>query len=103
MSHLRRCAVSVVSNFADGQGRLTAGEFVQFLGIARGSVLELRTQFDIAHELGYVADEEFDRIDLLAGNVLGLIGKLIESLPSGSNRTRAAQTSKRRNLETSKP
>ena len=40
-SQMRRAAVSVASNIAEGQGRLTKGEFVQFLGHVRGSLLEL--------------------------------------------------------------
>ena len=102
-AQLRRCSVSVVSNIAEGQGRLTTGEFVQFLGVARGSLLELRTQFDIAHELAYLSDEEFAFIDSLAVSVMGLIGKLIDSLPRAGAKTRIAPTSKPRNLETSKP
>jgi four helix bundle protein len=45
---LNRSSVSVASNIAEGQGRLTTGEFRQFLGIARGSNLELQTQLEIA-------------------------------------------------------
>ncbi|PYX33896.1 MAG: four helix bundle protein, partial [Acidobacteria bacterium] len=49
-SQLRRAAVSVASNIAEGQGRLTKGEFQQFLGHSRGSLLELETQLSIATE-----------------------------------------------------
>ncbi|MGA9977013.1 MAG: four helix bundle protein [Candidatus Sulfotelmatobacter sp.] len=42
-SQIRRAAVSVASNIAEGQGRLTSGEFMHFLGQARGSLLELDT------------------------------------------------------------
>ena len=47
-SQMRRSAVSVPSNIAEGQGRLNLGEFRQFLGIARGSNCELQTQLEIA-------------------------------------------------------
>jgi len=47
-SQIRRSAVSVPSNIAEGQGRLTTGEFRQFLGMARGSNFELQTQLEIA-------------------------------------------------------
>jgi len=52
-SQLRRAAVSVASNIAEGYGRASKGEFRQFVGIARGSVLEVQTQLVIAKELGF--------------------------------------------------
>ncbi len=52
-SQLRRCAVSIPSNIAEGQGRLNTREFKQFLGIARGSNCELQTQLEIARKLGF--------------------------------------------------
>ncbi|QDT84772.1 four helix bundle protein [Gimesia chilikensis] len=52
VSHIRRSAVSVPSNIAEGQARNTTGEFIQFLGIARGSTAELTTQLLIAANLG---------------------------------------------------
>jgi four helix bundle protein len=42
-SQLRRASVSIASNIAEGQGRLTTGEFMHFLGMARGSALEVET------------------------------------------------------------
>ena len=53
-SQIRRAAVSVPSNIAEGQRRLTRGEFKQFLGHARGSVFELETQVSIARDLGFL-------------------------------------------------
>jgi four helix bundle protein len=50
-SQIRRAAVSVPSNVAEGQGRLSSGEFRQFLGIARGSNFELQTQLEVARAL----------------------------------------------------
>jgi four helix bundle protein len=52
-SQLRRAAVSIPSNIADGQGRQTTGEFRQFLGQARGSLLETETQILLSERLEY--------------------------------------------------
>ena len=52
-SQMRRSAVSIPSNIAEGAGRLNTQEYRQFLGIARGSSFELQTQLTIAKELGY--------------------------------------------------
>ena len=52
-SQIRRCAVSIPSNIAEGAGRLNTGEYQQFLGIARGSHFELQTHLFIGRELGY--------------------------------------------------
>src|SRR5882672_8884750 len=60
-SQLRRASVSVASNIAEGQGRLTRGEFQHFLGMARGSLLEVDTQLAIALDPGMHAAEEFPR------------------------------------------
>jgi four helix bundle protein len=52
-SQLRRCAVSVPSNIAEGHGRISLGEWRHFLGQARSSTLEMQTQFMLALKLDY--------------------------------------------------
>src|SRR5262249_3823706 len=59
-SQIRRAAVSVPSNIAEGQGRWTTGEFLQFLGVANGSLREIETQLHIALRLKYVTQDEID-------------------------------------------
>ncbi len=85
-SQMRRCAVSIPSNIAEGQGRATRGEFQQFLGHARGSLYELETQIVIAAKLGYVELVERDRL-LAESRELGrTLNALITSLKAAPSR-----------------
>ncbi len=59
---VRRASVSIMSNIAEGYGRQTDKEFVQFLYISLGSVAELQSQLHVARELHYVTKEEFNGI-----------------------------------------
>ena len=77
-SQLRRAAVSVPSNIAEGQGRGYDGQFRQFLGNARGSLLELETQVVLSTRLGYL-DREKER-ELLS--MTAELGRLINGLKS---------------------
>ena len=61
-AQLRRAAVSVPSNIAEGQGRLSEREFRFFLGQARGSLMEVETQLQIAENLGYLLREDTKRL-----------------------------------------
>ena len=81
-SQMRRCAVSVPSNIAEGQARNTPGEFKQFLGIARGSIAELTTQLMIAQNLGYLPNE--DTTIPMAEEVGRILSGLIRSLKSNN-------------------
>ena len=55
-NQLRRAAVSIPSNIAEGYGRMTKGEYKQFLGMARGSTFELQTQLKISADLKFGDD-----------------------------------------------
>ena len=79
VSQMRRAAVSIPSNIAEGAARNGKREFVQFLGIARGSLSELETQVIIASELGFLAPPTTDmaeKIDRLFKLINGLIHSL---------------------------
>jgi four helix bundle protein len=54
---MRRCAVSIPSNIAEGYGRNSSSDYVRFLRMAMGSLYELQTQFDISLNLGYVTED----------------------------------------------
>jgi four helix bundle protein len=87
-SQLRRSAVSVPSNIAEGQGRATRGEFLQFLGHARGSLFEVETQLILAGELGYLPSSDVSQLLNKMTRVAQLLNGLISSLrTSGSKRS----------------
>ncbi len=77
---LRRAAVSIPSNVAEGQGRLTQGEFKQFLGHARGFVFEVETQLLIARDLGYLRDESAQQLVERVREVGRILSGLLASL-----------------------
>jgi four helix bundle protein len=82
ISQLRRAVVSVPSNIAEGQGRLSTGEFKHFLGQARGSLMEVETQILIAQELGYLAPNDSEDLLGVAGEVGRILNGLLNSLPN---------------------
>lgn len=83
-SQLRRSAVSIPSNIAEGHGRNTRGEYIQFLGIARGSLKESETQISLASRLKYISNETSQNVLLKSKEVGILLGKLINSLKEKS-------------------
>ena len=80
ISQLRRAAVSIPSNIAEGKGRLSKGEFWQFLGIARGSLTELETQILIAQNLSYLDKSEVKRLLTMVEEVGKVLNGLISAV-----------------------
>ena len=78
-NQIRRAAVSIPSNIAEGQGRLSKGEFRLFLGNARGSLSELETQVLIARNLDFISEIEADRLLEMANEVGRTLNGLIAS------------------------
>jgi four helix bundle protein len=79
-SQLRRAAVSIPSNIAEGQGRNSTREFLHHLSIAHGSLCEVETQMFIAQRLEYITREEAERLAPLTASVGRLINGLSRSL-----------------------
>lgn len=77
-SQIRRSAVSIPSNIAEGSARNHNKEFVQFLYISLGSLAELETQLIIAQEIGYIKSYDFTFMNKIKKMLLGLI-KYIKS------------------------
>jgi len=79
-AQLRRAAISVPSNIAEGQGRMSKGEFKQFLGHARGSLYELETQMHLANSFGYLNEEATDGLMASSDEVGRLLNGLLVAL-----------------------
>jgi four helix bundle protein len=79
-SQMRRAAVSVGSNIAEGAARFSSKEFAQFLNIAGGSLSELDTQVEIACNLNYISVEQRAEIDRRIESITGKLGGLISAI-----------------------
>ena len=79
-SQVRRAAVSIPSNIAEGQGRDSTKEFLHHLSIAYGSLCEAETQILIAKKLDYLGQQDYESLLDLAGRVGRLINGLSKSL-----------------------
>jgi four helix bundle protein len=83
-NQLRRASVSVASNIAEGYGRSTKGEYLLFLGHARGSNCEVETQIVIAKALGFGSREMLQTAEELCGEVGRMLAAVMKSLRSKS-------------------
>jgi four helix bundle protein len=79
-AQLRRAAVSVVSNIAEGAGRQNDREMTTFLRIARGSVRELESQLLLSRDLGYIEPAAWGELDTEAQDISKMLNRLICSL-----------------------
>jgi four helix bundle protein len=81
-NQIRRAAVSIPSNIAEGQSRQHTGEFRQFLHVALGSLAEVDTQLVIAKELSYLPPEDMTTAEQLTFELRKMIHTLIRKLPT---------------------
>ena len=79
-SQLKRSAVSIPSNIAEGWGRNYTQNFIQFLKIARGSLLELETQIIISKELSFINENEFIKMTNLIVEENKMLNAFIKSV-----------------------
>ena len=79
-NQVRRAAVGIASNIAEGKGRLSKKEFVQFLAKARGSLCEVQTQLEIGVRLGYLGADEFAALDEHARELGRVINGLMKTI-----------------------
>jgi four helix bundle protein len=84
ISQMRRSGVSVPSNIAEGAGRNTDGEFINFLGIAEGSINELESQTIISGRLNFLTNNEVSDIENKVTEIKNMLFSLKRSLGFGS-------------------
>ena len=80
VDQLRRAAVSVPSNIAEGHGRSRTGDYLRHLSVAVGSLSEVETQVQIARRLEYIAEDDQSRLLDSCNAIAKMLGGLIRSL-----------------------
>lgn len=90
---IRRAAISVMSNIAEGFDRSGTGEFVQFLAFAKGSTGEVRCQLYVALDQSYIDEEEFEYLSGLATETGKMIGGLMNYLRRSGHKGARFKTS----------
>jgi len=82
VSQMRRAAVSIPSNIAEGYQRNHLAEYIQFLSVAYSSGAELETQIEICKRLPQLKDLEHKKIDLIVSEVMRLLNSILAKLKS---------------------
>ena len=83
-SQMRRAAVSIPSNIAEGHGRNSEKELIRFLYISLGSASELETQLLLSHQLGFMNEESFIKLNDMNIQVVKMLVSLIRSKNNGA-------------------
>jgi four helix bundle protein len=90
VSQMRRAAVSIPANIAEGHGRKYTGDYVRHLSVARGSLTELETHLLLSVRLGFAAREQIEAAWLTSQNVGKMLNRLISSLQKHDVESRSA-------------
>lgn len=80
VSQMRRAAVAIPSNIAEGYGRNSTKAYIQFCSIAYGSALELETQLLISLELGFVTSIDYNKLDTLLVEICKMLHALMQKV-----------------------
>jgi four helix bundle protein len=80
ITQIRRAAVSVASNIAEGAARRSTGEFIQFVGMAQGSLAEAETQLLLARRFNYLPDGEAQALLAASGEISRMLAALSNAL-----------------------
>jgi four helix bundle protein len=76
-AQMRRCAVSIPSNIAEGYARNSSKDYIRFLRVARGSLYELQTQLEIALNLSYLNNNDHEQLQSLNESIAKMLNALI--------------------------
>lgn len=85
VTQMRRAAISIPSNIAEGYARRTRKEYIQFIQTAFGSAAELETQIIIADKIGYFTQKNFKQLNESLNEILRMLNGLLKSLKSKSS------------------
>ena len=92
---MRRAAVSVCSNIAEGDERDTDKDSVRFFYMAKGSLAELASQLEIAFEIGYLSEEKHSRMQVLCSDIGKMLGSLIKARSKNSAEGKVVKAEKK--------
>lgn len=95
-SQIQRASVSIMSNIAEGFDRAGRAEFLQYLVIAKGSCAEVRSQLYVANDIGYISNEELDKLKNEQKNFLKIIGVLRSAVQKLRDKKMITQSSAHR-------
>ena len=101
-NQVRRAAVAIPSDIAEGKGRISKKEYVQMLSRARGSTYEVQTQLEISRNLSFLATDAFEILEMKAAEVGRLLNGLITKIRRDidDEETIKAQDNKKRSPKT---
>lgn len=85
ISQIRRAAVSVPTNIAEGNGRIHVKDYINFLGIARGSAMEVQYLLKVSHDLLLINDDDYKSNEELYSRILKMLNSLIIVLRKKNN------------------
>ena len=84
-SQLRRCAISIPSNIAEGFGRQLSGDYARFLTVSRGSLFELQPQLELAEELYFIPSSDREPLEEQAQEIGRMLSSLISKVRASKN------------------
>lgn len=79
-SQIRRCAVSIPSNIAEGYARKSTPDYLRFLRVSNGSLFEFQTQIEIAFNLEYIDNQQFDKLFKASREIERMLSSLIRKI-----------------------